>query len=141
MATGTKLDLEQFKIYNYNGALVSASNLLPRTDECASLLIFVRSYACVSCQVQMAALEPLQHALAASKVRLIFVSLAEPWLTKEFLSKSVVQFPGELFSDPTLKVHKVFQLKREIWKSIANPFWPKYKHNDVMDMVEGLNWR
>jgi len=86
----------------------------------------------------MAALEPLQHALAASKVRLIFVSSSEPWQTKEFLSKSVVQFPGELFSDPTLKIHKVFQLKRGIWQSLVTPLWPGYKQYGLMGIIEGI---
>lgn len=86
----------------------------------------------------MAAFEPLQHALAASKVRVIFISSSEPWQTKEFLSKSVVQFPGELFSDPTLKIHKVFQLKRGIWRSLVTPLWPGFKQYGLMGIIEGI---
>ena len=86
----------------------------------------------------MAALEPLQRALNDSKVRVIFVSSSEPWQTKEFLTKSVVQFPGELFSDPTLKIHKAFQLKRGIWQSLVTPLWPGFKQYGIMGIIEGI---
>ena len=86
----------------------------------------------------MAALEPLQQGLAASKVRIIFVSSSEPWQTKEFLSKSVVQFPGELFSDPTLKIHKAFKLQRGVWKSLVTPLWPGLKRYGIMGIIEGI---
>ena len=86
----------------------------------------------------MAALEPLQRALAASRVRVIFVSSSEPWQTEEFLSKSVVQFPGELFSDPTLKIHKLFQLKRGVWQSLVTPLWPGFKQYGIMGIIEGI---
>ena len=92
----------------------------------------------MACQLQMAALEPLQHVLAASKVRVIFLSSSEPWQTEEFLSKSVVQFPGELFSDPTLKIHKAFQLKRGVWKSLVTPLWPGFRRYGVMGIIEGI---
>lgn len=86
----------------------------------------------------MAALEPLRPALAASKVRIIFMSSSEPWQTEEFLSKSVVQFPGELFSDPTLKIHQAFQLKRGKWQSLVTPLWPGFKRYGLMGIIEGI---
>lgn len=86
----------------------------------------------------MAALEPLQHALVASKVRVIFMSSSEPWQTEEFISKSVVQFPGELFSDPTLKIHKAFQLKRGVWQSLVTPLWPGFKQYGLRGIIEGF---
>ena len=86
----------------------------------------------------MAALEPLKHVLAASKIRVIFVSSSKPWQTEEFLSKSVVQFPGEIFSDPTLQIHKAFQLKRGIWQSLVTPLWPGFRQYGLMGIIEGI---
>lgn len=86
----------------------------------------------------MAALEPLQRSLIASKVRVVFMSTSEPWQTKEFLAKSVVQFTGELFSDPTLKIHKAFRLKRGVWQSLVTPLWPGFKQYGLMGIIEGI---
>lgn len=86
----------------------------------------------------MAAFEPLQRPLAANRIRLVFFSSSEPWQTEEFLSKSVVKFPGELFSDPTLKIHKAFQLKRGIGQSLVTPLWPGFKQYGLMGIIEGI---
>ena len=86
----------------------------------------------------MAALEPLQGGLTASQVRIIFISSSTPLQTEEFLLKSVVQFPGELFSDPTLNIHKVFGLKRGIWRSLVTPLWPGFKQYGMMGIIEGF---
>jgi len=86
----------------------------------------------------MAALEPLQGALTASQVRIIFISSSTPLQTKEFLKKSVVQFPGDLFSDPTLNIHKLFSLKRGIWRSLVTPLWPGFKQYGIMGIIEGI---
>jgi len=92
----------------------------------------------VACQLQMAALQPLQGALAASQVRIIFISTSTPLQTQEFLKKSVVQFPGDLFSDPTLNIHKLFKLKRGIWQSLVTPLWPGFKQYGIMGIIEGF---
>jgi len=86
----------------------------------------------------MAALEPLQSALTASQVRIIFISSSTPLQTEEFLQKSVVQFPGDLFSDPTLNIHKLFNLKRGIWRSLVTPLWPGFKQYGIMGIIEGI---
>jgi len=86
----------------------------------------------------MAALEPLKDALTANHVRIIFISSSTPQQTDEFLKKSVVQFPGELYSDPTLKIHKLFSLKRGIWSSLVTPLWPGFKQYGIMGIIEGF---
>ena len=80
----------------------------------------------------------MEGALRELGVRIVFVSSSTPAQTREFLKKTVAKVPGELFSDPTLHIHKLFKLKRGVYQSLVTPLWPGFRTYGFRGIVEGI---
>lgn len=86
----------------------------------------------------MAALAPMEGLLKEVGVRLVFISSSTPVQMREFLEKTVAKVPGELFSDPTLHIHKLFRLKRGVYRSLVTPLWPGFRAYGFKGIIEGI---
>lgn len=84
----------------------------------------------------MQALSPLADLLEKHQTRLVFVGSSTAEQLEEFVRSPTVPISGELYTDPTIALYKLFQMKSGRFRSLVMPLWQgamRYGFGGIME--------
>lgn len=87
-------------------------------------------------QLKMQALSPLADLLEKHQTRLVFVGSSTAEQLEEFVRSPTVPISGELYTDPTIALYKLFQMKSGRFRSLVMPLWQgamRYGFGGIME--------
>lgn len=108
------------------------------------IINFLSNFACYAMLARLTqwvrALEPIESCNA----RLIFLATGTPEQSLEFQQKferTGMDFPGELYCDPTLEIYKAFNLKRGFFRTVVPPLTAGFAKFGAKNVKEGIKRR
>ncbi|XP_062616789.1 uncharacterized protein LOC134278489 [Saccostrea cucullata] len=83
-------------------------------------------------------MSPLTDVLEKHQTRLVFVGSSTREQMEEFVRNPIVPISGELYTDPSISLYKIFQMKSGRFRSLVMPLWHGAKRYGFSGVMEGL---
>ena len=83
-------------------------------------------------------MEPLANILKDCNTRLVFISTSSKEQTEQFVEQAPINIVGEVYSDPDRALHKLFHLKRGVFRTLASAIPSTAKTYGMKGIIEGI---